>query len=139
VIRFFKYGSVAAGSAGTDWTFFVILNFLGASPMAAMICARLAGGLFSFILNRSWSFSAGRYGHLAVHGRRFLLLYAVSYALAVGLFYLLVDVGRFPPYGSKLAVDVTCFLFNFGVMNAYVFYPRAGISRLLQAAFNSRR
>lgn len=138
--RFFKYGGVAGGSALMDWLTFLALTFFGLSPVVAQIFSRIAGGLFSFICNRYWSFNAGKENGITLQGRRFLLLYAFSYCLSIGLLSALLMLG-IPTYGAKLLADTTCLTVNFSVMNFYVFNDRPGIISFFKPLFrgNSRR
>jgi putative flippase GtrA/SAM-dependent methyltransferase len=134
-LRFSRYFSVALLAAGGDWLLFVLLaSVIGLAPLTSLMAARVAGGLLSFVGNRYWTWGANRRIALTQQGRRFLLLYALSYALSVALFRLLTEVLALPPYPSKLAADLSCFAFNFVVMNAYVFHARAGLARFLVRA-----
>ena len=128
LFAFTKYCSVATGAMLTDWVVFLILNVLGVKYIYAQMVARIAGGLFSFAVNRGWSFEAWQDGHLTRHGRRFLLLYAFSYVLSISLLYLLVEQVGMVKYVAKLVADGTCFLLNFVVMRTYVFKDRAGFT-----------
>lgn len=134
-LRFGRYCSVALLAAGGDWLAFVLLaSVVGFSPLASLMAARVAGGLLSFLSNRAWTWGANRQIAPSRQGRRFLLLYAFSYALSAALFRLLTEVLALPAYPSKLAVDLSCFAVNFVAMNSYVFHARAGLARLLVRA-----
>jgi putative flippase GtrA len=134
-LRFGRYVSVALLAAGGDWLVFVLLaSIVGRAPLASLMAARVAGGLVSFVGNRYWTWGANRRIALTRQGRRFLLLYAISYALSVALFRLATEALALPPYPSKLATDLGCFAFNFVAMNAYVFHARAGLVAAFGAA-----
>ncbi|WP_158240621.1 GtrA family protein [Telmatospirillum siberiense] len=131
--KFLRYSWVALMSAGSDWLVFsALVSLVGLAHLPALMTARVIGGLVSFLVNRHWTWSTKRRTAVTREGRRFLVLYAGSYALAVGLFSLLVDGLGIGPYPGKLATDICCFLMNFLVMNAYVFHRRQGFSRFLQ-------
>jgi putative flippase GtrA len=131
VPRFGRYVSVALLAAGGDWLVFALLTSIaGVAPLIGLMTARVAGGLLSFLSNRYWTWGANRRIALSQQGRRFLLLYAFSYVLSVALFRLLTAVLLLPPYPSKLATDLGCFVINFLVMNFYVFHARVGLARL---------
>lgn len=138
--RFLKYGGVAAGSALSDWLIFLSLTCFGLSPVMAQVFSRVAGGLFSFICNRYWSFDAGKVAGVTLQGRRFLLLYGFSYCLSIALLSTFLALGL-PTYISKLLGDTTCLVINFSVMQLYVFNARPGISSFLKPLFrgSSRR
>ena len=129
--RFIRYCSVALLAASTDWLVFALLvSAIGLAPLTSLMAERVAGGLTSFLCNRYWTWSANRQIALTRQGRRFVLLYAFSYALSVALFRLLTEIASLPPYPSKLFTDLSCFVINFLVMNSYVFHARAGLGRL---------
>jgi putative flippase GtrA len=124
-VRFLRYSWVALMSAGSDWLVFsTLVSLAGLAHLPCLMVARVVGGLVSFVANRHWTWGSRHRVTVTQQGRRFLVLYACSYALAVALFSLLVDGLRLPTYPSKLATDGTCFLVNYVVMNAYVFHRR---------------
>lgn len=129
---FFKCGGVAAASACVDWFVFALLGFVGLQYLPAQMISRIAGGAFSFFANKYYSFSLSGSGRIVVQGRRFLLLYAASYALATVLMSVLIGWAALNPYISKLIVDTACLLFNFAVMNVYVYKERRGFARGVQ-------
>ena len=93
--------------------------------------ARIAGGLTSFLSNRYWTWGANRQITLTQQGRRFVLLYVLSYTLSVALFRLLTEAFLLIPLLSKLATDISCFVINFMLMNFYVYHARVGLARFL--------
>lgn len=126
-LSFGRYASVAVFSAGSDWVVFsALVSLLDQPHLASLMIARIVGGLVSFFCNRHWTWSERR--HLAVtqQGRRFLILYMVSYTISVGLFSLLSGVLGLPPYPAKLLTDISCFVLNFLVMQVYVYHQRIG-------------
>ena len=136
--QFTKYGAVAAGSALIDWLCFTTMGFLGSGYLVAQIVARIAGGLFSFVFNKNWSFDH-RGGHIMVKGRRFLILYVFSYCLSLTLLISLVEGLSLNPYIAKALSDVTCFVVNFLVMQSYVFNSQPGFSAYLKVRWKSLR
>lgn len=127
--RFAKYGGVAAGSAAADWMVFAALFALGLNYLVVQLISRIAGGAFSFVMNKFWSFEAGSRGRVTVQGRRFLLLYGFSYVLSITLLYVQVELLGGNAYISKLIADGAVFVVNFMVMQGYVFKDRDGLSR----------
>jgi putative flippase GtrA len=136
--QFTKYGGVAAGSALIDWLCFTVMGFLGSGYLAAQIVARIAGGLFSFVLNKNWSFDQ-RGGHIVTKGRRFLILYVFSYCLSLTLLITLVEGLSLNPFIAKAISDVACFVVNFLVMQSYVFNSRPGFSAFIEERWKSLR
>ena len=101
-LRFGRYCSVALLAAAGDWLLFALLvSAVGLAPLTSLMAARVAGGLLSFLSNRYWTWGANRQIALTQQGRRFLLLYAFSYALSVALFRLLTEVLRLPSLSQQ--------------------------------------
>lgn len=125
--KFTKYSSVAIGSVAVDWTVFMTLSLLGGTYIGCQALSRIAGGVFSFIANRYWSFSSKSSKHITVQGRRFILLYVFSYALSLCSMYFFVDGIHLRVYGSKLSSDALCFVINFIAMHSYVYSQREGL------------
>ena len=138
-IQFSKYGGVAVGSAVADYVTFAMLLFFGAGVIPAQMVARIAGGVFSFFSNKYWSFRTKDFGCVKTEGRRFIILYAFSYVLALSMLYGLTEWAGMSAYASKIAADVTCFVVNFIVMRSYVFSSRIGLSQLFRIARPSFR
>gem|GEM_PF-4594223 len=63
-----------------------------------------------------------------MHGRRFIVIYCMSYGISVSIMALGVELLQYSPYWTKLCADSTCLLFNFLLMRTYVFVSRAGVS-----------
>lgn len=132
-LQFTKYGSVAVGSALTDYAVFSLCLILGISILPAQMLSRCAGGLFSFSLNKYWSFSRQSPGTTIMEGRRFLILYLFSYLLALLLLFLMIDRLDFGPYPAKITADIICFVVNFIVMRSYVFSGSRGLRAGIRA------
>ena len=130
-LRIGKFVSVAALSAASDWIVFsVLVSVLGAPHLPSLMAARVCGGLMSFLSNRHWTWDANRHIALSRQGRRFLVLYAFSYALSVGVFSVLNGMLAWPAYPAKLTADGLCFLLNFVIMHTYVYHRRDGLRAL---------
>lgn len=131
--RMAKYVSVAAWSTFSDWVAFILLTMLGTGPLPAQGCARVVGGLVSFVANRTWTFEAKHTSRARVQGRRFLFLYAGSYVLSLSLMYVFFDVIGLSVYISKAGADGVCFIVNYFVMQTYVFHDRKGMTAWVRA------
>jgi len=136
--QFSKYGVVAVGSAVCDYAVFSALLFVGVGALPAQAVARIAGGGFSFSINKYWSFGAKGGGALKVEGRRFLMLYVFSYVLALIILQLLMEHAGVGPYPAKITADITCFVINFLVMRNYVFGGARGLRYGLRRLFGRR-
>jgi putative flippase GtrA len=126
-LQFSKYGGVAAGSALVDYSVFTLFLFFSGGLLPAQMVARVAGGVFSFVLNKYWSFGAKKLDTVAKEGRRFLILYAFSYALALVILYMLTEYLAFKAYPAKIIADVVCFVVNFLVIRRFVFGNSRGL------------
>ena len=135
--QFSKYGGVAAGSAIADYAVFSALLFLGAGILPAQMFARVAGGIFSFTLNKYWSFGTRSRKTLIIEGRRFIGLYTFSYFLALGILYTLTEYLYLGAYPAKIIADTFCFMVNFVVMRRYVFGGGRGLRGRVRALTKS--
>ena len=115
-----------------DYAVFSGFFLTGANILVSQAVARLSGGAFSFIANKHWSFGRDSNATFVREGRRFLLLYAASYVLALVVVYFLAEIATLPAYPAKIATDTLCFIFNFMVMQRYVFSDVEGISSPLR-------
>ena len=127
VKQFSKFSSIAGGVALTDYFVFSVLLYLELDVVLAQMIARLFGGILSFIMNKNWCFNTNSNTLVIREGRRFLILYAFSYVLAITLLYLLITQASFNAYPAKITADILCFLVNFAVMHQYVFSDRGGL------------
>jgi putative flippase GtrA len=127
VKQFSKFSSVAGGAALTDYFVFWVLLYLELDVVLAQMIARLFGGILSFTMNKNWSFNTNSNTSAIKEGRRFLILYAISYVLAIAVLYLLITQASFNAYPAKITADIVCFLVNFVVMRQYVFSDRGGL------------
>ena len=126
-----KYIVVAGLSALTDWIVFsILLATVGDHYIQAQMVSRIAGGLFSFLANKYWSFDSKVAYRTLVEGRRFLLVYLVSYISSLVLLYFFWEVLGIFPYFAKLMTDTTCLVLNYIVMQSYVFRERQGLIHL---------
>ena len=135
--QFTKYVSVSIGSAVTDYAIFTLLLFTGFGTLPSQMVARIGGGLFSFTMNKYWSFNAKLPRTVVLEGRRFIILYVFSYFLALSVLYLLIEAFGFGAYVAKLIADIVSFILNFFIMKQYVFSGNTGIIRLFKTVISS--
>ncbi|SDT21457.1 Putative flippase GtrA (transmembrane translocase of bactoprenol-linked glucose) [Friedmanniella luteola] len=108
LVRFVLTGGL---SAVVDFGLLVALMALGLGHTAAKALSFVAGTTTAYLINRRWTFRAepSRRRFLAV-----VVLYALTFALQVGLFSVLFD--RLTAAGlSRLAVQVAAFVVAQGV------------------------
>ena len=134
-IRFLsRYGGVAIVTSIADWIAYSLLLFFGIEYFYCQMFSRIIGGIVSFALNRSWTFKMSS-GKVSIQGRRFMLLYRISYGLSIFILISFVEKVQFGEYMSKLLADTTIFVFNFIVMKIYVFKDRKGFSSAIVSTF----
>lgn len=121
--RFLKYCVIAGGAALVDWVLFVVLFAVGVAPVNAQMVARVAGGAFSFSLNRRWNFRVRGPGALR-DAMCFVGVILASYVAAVAIFFVSHRWLGVGPYFSKLTADSACFLLNFVLARYWVFRVR---------------
>ena len=137
-LQFSKYSVAAAGATALDWFAFLLLGYPGISPVVAQMIARVGGGVFSFMLNKFWSFDKDGSVTIIKSGRRFLLLYGFSYVLSISIFALIVNGLDISLYIAKLIADSTCFCVNFLFMRHYTFHQRSGPIGVIIRYFSAR-
>jgi putative flippase GtrA len=124
LVRFVLTGGL---SAVVDFGLLVTLMALGLGHTAAKALSFVAGTTTAYLINRRWTFRAepSRRRFLAV-----VVLYAVTFALQVGLFSLLFEALTAAGL-SRLAVQVVAFVIAQGVATTVNFVvQRAVIFRL---------
>lgn len=131
--QFIKYCGVATTSALFDWLLYSLLIFTGTHYLGAQVCSRLGGGVWAFIANKYWSFGKRRVAGFTVEGRRFSLLYLISYLFSLSLIWFFVEIIRQNEFLGKLISDTVCFFINFLLMKVYVFNTRVGMMGRLKS------
>ena len=124
LVRFVLTGGL---SAVVDFGLLVVLMALGLGHTAAKALSFVAGTTTAYLINRRWTFRAepSRRRFLAV-----VVLYALTFALQVGLFSLLFEALTAAGL-SRLAVQVVAFVIAQGVATTVNFVvQRAVIFRL---------
>ena len=121
--KFMLYVCVSLLSASADWLAFFLMFESGIGIILSQAVARVTGGAMSFTANKIFTFKAKSAHFTSRQIHRFILLYAMSYTLSLTIVWIGANVLETPIYLTKLVADATCFLFNFIMMNAYVFQP----------------
>ena len=120
--RLSRFTQTAVMSVAVDYFVFTALFVFSTPAIAAQSAARLSGGLFSFLINRNWTFSETKHGlHFTRQGLRFLALYVVSFFLSVSLITGFLFIWPNSEFVCKIVADFVCFLFNFHFMHQFVF------------------
>jgi putative flippase GtrA len=120
LVRFVITGGL---SAVVDFGLLVVLMALGLGHTLAKAASFVAGTTTAYLINRRWTFRA------APSTRRFLavvLLYALTFALQVGIFSLLF-VGLTAQGLSRFAVQVIAFVIAQGVATTVNFIVQRSV------------
>ena len=121
---FFRYAAASLASSGVDIGLFALLSAVLPEGLAgraaiATVGARLVSGLFNFILNRNYSFSAAE-GKVSKQGPRYLVLFLSIMGLSA-LFVTLLERLPIPLVLTKALVDTVLFLVSYFAQKRWVF------------------
>ncbi len=101
-----RYLLVGAGSAVTDLSIYAaLIRIAGWDPLLANLVSRPCGGLFSFVMNKTWTFGRREMRGTGRQGLRFLCVWIGAYALSEGLVALFTRGGGFSPMVAKVAAE----------------------------------
>lgn len=120
LLRFVVTGGL---SAVVDYGLLLALSALGLDPRAAKALSFVAGTTTAYLINRRWTFQAGP------SKRRFaavVALYAVTFAVQVGLFAVLYPV-VLAWSGSMLAANTVGFVIAQGVATTVNFVVQRAV------------
>lgn len=123
--RFVRYLLVGLAGAAIDYSVFhTVLGALSAPmPVAAKgvanVCGMLAGAVFCFLLNRSYSFSSK--GHMGRQAVAYATLLGVNLFLSSGLIYMLTAHQRMRASIAKLVVMACIIIWNYAVSRFFIF------------------
>lgn len=120
--QFLRYSAVGAISNLLLYLAYLGLTAVGLGHKTAMTLLYIAGGLLTFIANRTWSFNH-RGGHSAFV--RYAIAYVLGYALNIAMLWLAVDQFNLPHQWVQ-AVAIVVVAFSLFVLHRYwVFAPTA--------------
>lgn len=121
---FGRYVGVQLLAYAIDMGVFLLASHAGAGPIPANIAAKLAAGLFAFVVHRRMTF--GVHGQPGVAGQalRYGLLLALNVPLASGVLALLLPWIA-PAALAKFVADVICVGLTFVLSRQLVFRPTA--------------
>ncbi len=108
--------------------FLAFSHGLGLDYRIAVVLAFALSYLFSFVSHRTWTFSATG-GHAGHQGARFVVVSAVSIALALAVTVLGVEVFGLPKYGAEIVAAVLTAPVSFLMHRRYTFVVRPAVSR----------
>ncbi len=115
-----KYTGVAFTSFLIDYSVFLSLSYLfGIYYLVSHLIARMCSGTFNFFSNRYLVFRSR--GKKLREGLRYIGAVLFSMSTTAALLYCFVDLLHISRALAKPAAEFTMFLFNFVVMNKFVF------------------
>jgi len=118
--QLFKFGIV--GISNTLITAIVIwglLKTLHFSDYTSNIIGYIAGLINSFIWNRLWTFKSKTRASITFY--KFIITFAISYAVQLGNLYLLLNFTTIDPYLCQLLSIVVYTIINFILNKFYTF------------------
>jgi putative flippase GtrA len=116
-----RFAVVGVASNVALYLAYVGLTLAGIGPKLAMTICFVAGVLFSFVLNRNWSFkSAGPTGGAFL---RYALTYVAGYLLNLGGLLVFVDGWGFPHQIVQACLIAIVAVLMFAAQRVWVFRP----------------
>lgn len=116
---------------GIDLGLFVLLVKSGmAGPIVSNIAAKVAAGVFAFVIHRSFTFQGATTASVKRQAILYSLLLAINVPLTSGVLALVLIWLTEPVFAKPLA-DSICILLTFGLSKFFIF--RNAVSRYDQA------
>jgi putative flippase GtrA len=122
VRQFLTYNLVGIIVAAVDFSIFTLISLgPGIFYLNAHLVSRSVGGVSGFFLHRNVTFRRQRSGTLAREGWRFVIVYAVSFALSSLLLVFWVGIIRVQPLAGKALAEGAVLVVNFLVLRHWGF------------------
>jgi len=121
-IQVIRFGVIGAASNFFIYIIYILLTLAGLQYEAAMTLCFVAGVLFTFNFNKSWTFS--RLGLQHAYFAKYFVVYAVAYLLNLLGLWLLVDIWAMPHQPVQAAMILFIALIIFIAQKYWVFFPR---------------
>ncbi|MCX7748583.1 MAG: GtrA family protein [Clostridia bacterium] len=120
IVQFSRYLLVGFGAAAFEYiSFNVLFAIVGIGKSFANHSSMLVGFLFSFILNRTWSFNSN--SNLFKQLSQLSILFIINNAISALLLYLLSDILHILPQLSKLLIMGVIVLWNFIIYKKIIY------------------
>lgn len=118
--QFSTFASVGLIATGLHYAILIgVVEFAGISALTGSLMGYSAGGVVSYVLNRSHTFRSDRPHDEAAW--RFALIVFVGFALTYFCMRLLVENAGVPYLPAQIATTATVMLWNFGAHKAWTF------------------
>lgn len=114
-----RYGVIGVLQNGIAYVLYLLLTWTGIDPKVVVGVTYPIAMLVSFLGNKKYTFAYK--GKITGAGFRFIIAHAVSYALNLGMLYILVDKMGYPHQLVQLAAIFVCAGFLFISLKFFVF------------------
>jgi putative flippase GtrA len=119
-IQFIKFGIVGVSNTLlTALTIWILMNVFHCSDYFSNITGYVVGLINSFIWNRRWTFESNTKVKDTIF--KFIITFAISYALQLGNLYLLLQYSKIDPYVCQLLSIGVYTCVNFVLNKFYTF------------------
>lgn len=104
-LRFIKFCAVGGANVAVDFCCYTLGIWLGLSPYLARTLSWIVGAVFSYAVNRQWTFKAEDKG--AAPFIRFCIVNALSLALGLVMLFVFTSLGASNSLGFFLTLPFT--------------------------------
>lgn len=119
---FLRFLATGAGAASVDMGLYALMvRLLDVPPLVANLISRPAGGVFSFTVNKFWTFADRDTSRWHVQFGQYIALWLTAYALSEGLLGLFHHALRLHALFAKPLAEGLVAMFNFAVLKHWVF------------------
>jgi putative flippase GtrA len=117
-----RYLTVGVGSAITDLGLYAVLTHgVGMDPVIANLISRPCGGLFSFTMNKVWTFNRRELRGTSAQFIRICLVWLAAYALSESLIWFFTRQWHWGPLHAKIPAEIVTGVFSFLSLRFWTF------------------
>lgn len=120
-VQLVRYGVVGIAQNSVGYGIYLLFTWLGFDPKLVVAVCYPCAMLVSFLGNKKFTFNFT--GGWQGSGVRFILAHAVSYAINLGMIYILTDKMGYPHQLVQAAAIFVCAGFLFVALKFFVFPP----------------
>lgn len=120
-MTFMRYVAIQLIAYGIDMGLFLIVLKLGLSgPILANVLAKLAAGIFAFIVHRNFTFRVADNSTIKHQAVRYFLLLALNVPVASAILAALL-VWITQPVAAKFIADIICVFLTYALSKYFIF------------------
>lgn len=119
LIQLVRYGALGVLTNAAGYMLYLGITYLGLGAKVAMTILYCVGVCISFVGNRNWVFSS--HGRMLGTSMRYLVVYAVGYAVNFSILTAFVDHLGYPHAYVQAASIMIVALFLFAAFKLFVF------------------